>query len=251
MNVSNSSLGPGRRHFLRTGLFAAVALWAYPADLWAAGGEDAYMHVVRSGDTLSAIARRYRVSVKSLMDLNALRNDLLVPGQRLRIRATKVTRYASLAPVQRELGSIRVDRRRWTKIIVHHSATTVGSAKSFDANHRERGMENGLAYHFVVGNGKGAADGRVEVGPRWRRQLHGGHVRSLALNETSIGICFVGNFEKARPSTRQQAAVHELITYLTQDAVGDELKVSMHLDLESTLCPGRYFPAARFRTGEA
>ncbi len=42
-------------------------------------------HVVRSGDTLSHIARRYRVSVKQLMNWNHLRSDRLSIGQKIYI----------------------------------------------------------------------------------------------------------------------------------------------------------------------
>jgi membrane-bound lytic murein transglycosylase D len=42
-------------------------------------------HTVRSGDTLGAIARRYRTSVKAIMGLNGLRSNLIRPGQVLRV----------------------------------------------------------------------------------------------------------------------------------------------------------------------
>lgn len=42
-------------------------------------------HTVRSGDTLSHIARRYRVSVKQLMNWNHLRSDRLSIGQKIYI----------------------------------------------------------------------------------------------------------------------------------------------------------------------
>ncbi len=47
---------------------------------------DFVMHRVRSGDTLSTIARSYRTSVSVIMRLNGLkRSDRIHPGQRLRI----------------------------------------------------------------------------------------------------------------------------------------------------------------------
>ena len=42
-------------------------------------------HVIRPGETLSAIASRYRVSLRQLRRANGLRGDLVRPGQRLRI----------------------------------------------------------------------------------------------------------------------------------------------------------------------
>ena len=40
---------------------------------------------------------------------------------------------------------------------------------------RIENMQNGLAYHFVIGNGTSTGNGQIEVGDRWRRQINGGH----------------------------------------------------------------------------
>ena len=62
------------------------------------------------------------------------------------------------------LGDEVAPTRDWEWIIIHHSATRVGSAEVFDAAHRARGMINGLAYHFVIDNGTvGKADGLIET----------------------------------------------------------------------------------------
>lgn len=49
----------------------------------ASGGSSKTCYVVKSGDTLSHIARRYRVSVKQLMNWNHLRSDRLSIGQKI------------------------------------------------------------------------------------------------------------------------------------------------------------------------
>lgn len=49
------------------------------------GGGARVCHTVRSGDTLSHIARRYHVSVKQLMNWNHLRSDRLSIGQKIYI----------------------------------------------------------------------------------------------------------------------------------------------------------------------
>src|SRR5678815_1401985 len=72
-----------------------------------------------------------------------------------------------------------VKRRRWQFIVVHNSGTRQGNARVFDYYHKHvRRMQNGLAYHFVIGNGTSTGNGQVEVGDRWRRQINGGHVHS-------------------------------------------------------------------------
>ncbi|MGE5212259.1 MAG: hypothetical protein ACM3NN_01065, partial [Nitrospirota bacterium] len=55
-----------------------------------------------------------------------------------------------------------VKRRRWQFIVVHNSGTRQGNARVFDYYHRHvRRMQNGLAYHFVIGNGTSTGNGQI------------------------------------------------------------------------------------------
>ena len=141
--------------------------------------------------------------------------------------------------------SIKPDRWRW--IVGHHSAIKYGNAAIYDRTHRQRGMENGLAYHFVIGNGIDSGDGEIEIGSRWLKQLKGGHVHREDINETGIGICLVGNFEDTKPTSKQLAAFQELVDYLRSDVVGRKIRFAVHREIDPgrTVCPGRYFPVAR------
>ncbi|MDX6767302.1 MAG: LysM peptidoglycan-binding domain-containing protein [Candidatus Methylacidiphilales bacterium] len=157
-------------------------------------------------------------------------------------------KYVFVAGKSRNLiDKPKITTRDWRYIVTHHSGTRTGNAKIFDYYHRQvRGMENGLAYHFVIGNGTDSGDGEIEVGDRWLKQLQGGHVRSDAQNEIAIGICLVGDFQRDRPTRRQIAALIELTGYL-QDKVGTPRpRFYLHRDINiiSTDCPGRLFPAA-------
>ena len=49
-------------------------------------GSSAVRHIVKKGDTLSGIAKRYKTSVATLKRLNRLRKDSIFPGQSLRVR---------------------------------------------------------------------------------------------------------------------------------------------------------------------
>lgn len=106
---------------------------------------------------------------------------------------------------------------RWTTIVVHHSATPGGSARSFDRYHRDKGWDE-LGYHFVIGNGSDTPDGMVEVGSRWNKQKHGAHCKTPDnyFNEHGIGICLVGDFTKTRPTQRQLAALERLTAFLCE-----------------------------------
>ena len=149
--------------------------------------------------------------------------------------------------VRAKINAAQVVAKRWKMIVIHSSATNCGSARAFDYYHREvKHMEHGLAYHFVIGNGTGSGNGKVEVGPRWSQQIAGGHLRSDAQNEVAVGICLVGSFEKKHPTKEQLEALDELIDYL-QAKLG-KIRVTTHrlINVRPTLCPGRNFPAKQF-----
>lgn len=139
---------------------------------------------------------------------------------------------------------LRVPRGRWQWIIVHHSGVAQGNAAIYGKAHLRRGMENGLAYHFVIGNGVDSDDGEIEIGPRWRKQIAGGHVRQFDMNEAAIGICLVGNFQQKPPTPRQLMAFRELMDYLRSDVVGTKVRFAVHREIDPghTACPGRWFP---------
>ncbi|MEP6822420.1 MAG: peptidoglycan recognition family protein [Chthoniobacterales bacterium] len=148
-----------------------------------------------------------------------------------------------------------VQRSRWKYIIVHNSGTRQGNARAFDYYHRNvRKMQNGLAYHFVVGNGRSSGNGEIEVGNRWTRQINGGHVHSDYLNNISLGICLVGDFNRDQPTSAQLEATEELIKYLRErcgKVDGHAIPVKPHREMNpprwATDCPGDDFPYSWFR----
>jgi N-acetylmuramoyl-L-alanine amidase len=148
-----------------------------------------------------------------------------------------------------------VKRRRWQFIVVHNSGTRQGNARVFDYYHKHvRRMQNGLAYHFVIGNGTSTGNGQIEVGDRWRRQINGGHVHSDYLNNISLGICLVGDFNRDQPTRAQLEACEELIRYLRDRCGKTErgtIPVKPHREMNpprwATDCPGDDFPYSWFR----
>ena len=152
--------------------------------------------------------------------------------------------------VRKEIDRAPVLRERWHFIIVHNSGTRQGNARIFDYYHRHvRRMRNGLAYHFVIGNGTSSGDGEIEVGDRWRRQINGGHVHSDYLNNISLGICLVGDFNRDQPTRVHLDSCEELIRYLRArcgKVDGHEIPVRPHREMNPprwpTDCPGDIFP---------
>ena len=107
-------------------------------------------------------------------------------------------------------------------------------------------MQNGLAYHFVIGNGIDSGDGEIETGRRWTHQLQGGHVKNHKINLTAIGICLIGNFQETRPSKLQIEAFTQLMDWLRSEVVPKAKQFAGHRELrgEQTVCPGKNFPLA-------
>jgi hypothetical protein len=157
-------------------------------------------------------------------------------------------------PVQRAQANVprewiptgRPNNWRW--IVIHHSASPVGSVAAFDRAHRQNGWDE-CGYHFVIGNGSNTADGQVEVGPRWPKQKWGAHAKTAdnRYNEFGIGICLVGNFEVTRPSARQQQQLARLVAYLMKTYNIPPERVIGHRDTKATECPGRNMNIALVR----
>jgi LysM repeat protein len=211
-------------------------------------------YTVGKGDTLSGIAAREGVSASILARYNRLsKPDCLSIGQKILIPTAKGE--AAIPPqltltVKKKLDRIRVSGK-WKNIIIHHSATPSATIKALDDYHRKkRRMKNGLAYHFVIGNGKdgGPGDGEIYIGDRWKKQIQGGHLSSEWLNRISIGICLIGNFQKSKPSRKQIDRLEALVDYLLKRCRLNKSAVKTHTQIHRnhTLCPGKNFPTRDF-----
>lgn len=162
-----------------------------------------------------------------------------------------VASFQSVCSLSGADAAQKTGKAPWRYIVIHHSGTRKGNASMMDRYHKDRRrMANGLAYHFVIGNGTAACgDGEVEVGNRWRTQIRGGHTKQRWLNESGIGICLVGNFNRQRPTRKQMAALVSLVDRLRK-TYGIPLEcIKGHGEFrgERTACPGRYFPMSEFK----
>jgi hypothetical protein len=131
-------------------------------------------------------------------------------------------------------------------IVLHHSATHAGSAGAFDRNHRVR--LGGLAYHFVIGNGAGTADGFVETGYRWRDQVPGPHTKNNDVNRASVAVCLVGDLESRPPTLKQLRSLIDLLARLSRELNVRAHRILSHGEVDAeTLCPGRGLPMEEIR----
>ena len=172
------------------------------------------------------------------------------PPHGRRTEAESAPGSSALAPVLGANRLITFVPGRWQIIVGHHSGIGTGNAAIYDRAHRARGMEHGLAYHFVIGNGTKSGDGEIEIGGRWRQQLDGGHVHDDHVNHVGIGICCVGNYEETQPTPAQLRSFIALVDYLEKDVLKTPVRFAVHREINPgrTVCPGRHFPVAAMHT---
>lgn len=143
--------------------------------------------------------------------------------------------------------------KKWTAIVIHHSATENGNATIFDRMHREENHWDGVGYDFVIGNGTDSGDGQVEVTFRWQEQKIGAHCGGTTdnwANEDGIGICLVGHFDYAIPSERQLESLVKLVRFLQKRYGISQNRIYGHNKTPGarvTACPGARFPMTRFK----
>jgi hypothetical protein len=144
--------------------------------------------------------------------------------------------------------------KKWTAIVIHHSATQNGNAAIFDKWHREGNHWEGVGYDFVIGNGTDSGDGQIETTFRWREQKTGAHCGGTPgnwANEEAIGICLVGNFNRTVPTTRQMQSLVRLTRFLQERYGIPKSRIFGHNSTpgaRATDCPGADFPMPQLKS---
>lgn len=206
-----------------------------------AGFKHDVYHIVGPSETLWRISKSYDVDIDTLMAVNNIADPTLIKsGQRLLIPDTYGAR--PMIPLY--------PNRRWTHIVIHHTATEVGNAFSIDKLHHNRGFWNGLGYHFLIDNGtEGKVDGQIEVGPRWIKQMVGAHANADGMNEKGIGISLVGNFSETYVTEAEMDSLVFLVKTLKEYYRIPLSNIIRHKDVRGkhTECPGNHFPWAEFK----
>lgn len=127
-------------------------------------------------------------------------------------------------------------------IIIHHSATADGEKLSWQAIRRGHLAKRyrDIGYHYGIE----LINTRYEILTGRMLNESGAHCRGW--NGQSIGICFIGNFERDRPPEGQIRLGLRLVESLREVFDIPEENVKPHRDFKATLCPGRFFPMYRF-----
>lgn len=197
-------------------------------------------HVVGPGETLWRISKMYDVPIATIMKVNRITDtQALEMGQELTIPDA-----AEYRPVIALFPS-----NKWQYIIIHHSATDVGSSLAFHHAHLQKGWDKGVGYHFVIDNDSdGKAAGQIEASPRWIKQQDGAHCKAADMNIRGIGICLVGNFDTDKVSSNQMESLVFLVRKLMEFYKIPPSRVLGHGRVEgaATDCPGSRFPWEQF-----
>ncbi|RMF59214.1 MAG: N-acetylmuramoyl-L-alanine amidase [Bacteroidetes bacterium] len=123
---------------------------------------------------------------------------------------------------KRSLDSIR-------QVVIHHSATHVGSPDAFARYHVQENGWPGIGYHFVI-----SQDGDI-----WQTNaLDTASYHVPKYNRVSVGICLIGNFMEAKPNILQKAAAASAIAHVWQQ-LGRKVDVKGHRDFNKPQCPGK------------
>jgi len=124
-----------------------------------------------------------------------------------------------------------------TAIVLHHSLTDDGQTVSWSAirrYHMQKGWTD-IGYHFgieIVGTQYEILVGRMlnEIG-----------AHTVGMNKTSIGICFVGNFDIYEPPDAQLIVGRRLVRSLMEVLDVPKTRVYGHKDFAQKSCPGKLF----------
>lgn len=135
-----------------------------------------------------------------------------------------------------------VQRGYWSGILVHHSRTASGDARSL------ADPELGVGDHFVIGNGQGAADGQIEISARWMSQVGAlAPAGSASLDRRCISVCLVGDFDQTGPTALQLQRTAELVNTLQRQLNIPDGRVWTLKTRDSSAGIGQRFPDADFR----
>lgn len=130
------------------------------------------------------------------------------------------------------------------KCIVHHSLTKDSETVSWGAIRRYHKQRNGwrdIGYHYgveLVGDSYEVLIGRPE-------NISGAHCKGM--NASSIGICFIGNFDLAAPDEDMMIRATEVFYPILRRLSISPNEIYPHSAYAPKSCPGSLFPMERFR----
>ena len=87
-HLKSGNLAPGQTVIVPTAAVVAASVAVPDPAIERYGSSHSTMHVVKSGETLGAIAKKYHTTTAALMRANGLKRALIFPGQSLVVHST-------------------------------------------------------------------------------------------------------------------------------------------------------------------
>lgn len=129
-----------------------------------------------------------------------------------------------------------VPRKQTSLIVIHHTAIENSDVKFIHALHLKNGWA-GIGYHYVIYDDGSVHKGRPE-------KMVGAH--AYGVNDKSVGIALVGNFNNRQPSGEQMSSLIGLVEELTAKYHIAQDHIVPHSRVSKTDCPGTQFPWQKF-----
>ncbi|MBI5607396.1 MAG: N-acetylmuramoyl-L-alanine amidase [Deltaproteobacteria bacterium] len=136
---------------------------------------------------------------------------------------------------------------KWRYIVIHHTAAEHDSLEGISAGHATRFRDPlGIQYHFLIGNGRSAPDGAIQLA-RWKHRAQSIHLFHPERAPRAITVSIQGNLHERAPSPAQMLAVETLVRRLMQVYAipVDRISTNTNADGRATVCPGKFFPIDR------
>src|SRR4051812_36343095 len=135
-----------------------------------------------------------------------------------------------------------VQQGRWTYVFIHDSKSDGGSAATLGES------ADGLADHFVIGNGDGCGDGELQVAQRWHRQKFAGKIEGVTtLRPDCVSICVIGDFDRSLPTATQVLRLKQLVNALQDRCHIPAANIHVAERKPGAAGGGRHFPPGKLR----
>lgn len=135
--------------------------------------------------------------------------------------------------------------KKWTHIILHHSwsqdSGNIHNWQEIGAYHTKVKGWNAIGYHWGIENYEGAHRYCVGRG----MDCVGAHTQGM--NDTSIGICLVGEYDSKEPLDCQYWMLAELCKDLMRDFQIPIENIRRHSEYAEKTCPGKMFDMEKLK----